>query len=44
MCGILVTTAAEDFERVDADATRSIYAEVSMSPARFGQLLADVAD
>jgi hypothetical protein len=43
MCGILVTTAVEDFERVDADVARAIYEEVSVSPSRFQQLTADLA-
>jgi hypothetical protein len=43
MCGILVTTGIEDFERVDAQVARSIYEEVSISPSRFKELAASLA-
>jgi uncharacterized protein DUF4922 len=43
MCGILVTTGVEDFERVDAQVARAIYEEVSISPSAFKQLTASVA-
>jgi hypothetical protein len=42
MCGVLVTTDVDDFERVDAQVARAIYEEVSISPARFEQLTAHV--
>jgi hypothetical protein len=43
MCGIVVTTDVEHFNRVDADAVHAIYNEVSIAPSRFEQLMANIA-
>ena len=42
MCGILVTTDPEHFARLDARAAQSIYEEVSISGARFADLVAKI--
>jgi hypothetical protein len=42
MCGVLVSTEAADFARIDADTARQIYDEVSVAQAAFEQLLADL--
>jgi len=39
MCGILVATEAEHFERIDADVARTIYQEVSIGDTDFAQLV-----
>jgi hypothetical protein len=44
MCGILITTGVEDFERIDTGVARAIYEEVSISPSRFKELAMSVAD
>lgn len=44
MCGVLVTTAVEDFERIGTEVARTIYEEVSISPTRFERLTGTVAD
>jgi hypothetical protein len=42
MSGILVTTAPEHFARIDAGIARTIYEEVSISRARFADLIASL--
>jgi hypothetical protein len=42
MCGILVATEAEHFERIDAKIARGIYQEVSISDTDFARLEAKV--
>ncbi len=42
MCGVLVATEAADFARIDAELARQIYDEVSIDPAAFERLLADL--
>jgi hypothetical protein len=41
MCGVLVTTEPEDFERIQAENARHIYEEVSMPALAFTRLVAD---
>jgi hypothetical protein len=43
MCGILVTTEAEDFARIDAKTAHRIYEEVSLPSLKVEQLLSEVA-
>jgi hypothetical protein len=38
MCGLLVTTHRDDFERIDAGIARAIYEEVSVQPDQFQHL------
>lgn len=42
MCGVLVTTDPDDFARMDAGTARSIYEEVTISPTRFADLIANL--
>lgn len=39
MCGVLVTTERDHFDRIDARTARAIYEEVSIATARFEQLI-----
>jgi hypothetical protein len=43
MCGILVATESEHFERIDADIALGIYQEVSIGDSEFERLVARVA-
>ncbi len=43
MCGILVATEAEHFERIDAKIARDIYQEVSISDADFERIASKIA-
>jgi hypothetical protein len=42
MCGVLVATEAEHFERIDADIARGIYQEVSIGDGDFERIAAKV--
>jgi hypothetical protein len=42
MCGILVTTEVDDFDRMDAATARAIYGEVSISGERFERLKSEL--
>jgi hypothetical protein len=43
MCGVLVTTESEHFERIDASIARAVYEEVSLSVDCFERLVAAIA-
>jgi uncharacterized protein DUF4922 len=43
MCGVLVTTEADHFDRLDAAIARAIYEEVSISNELFERVMAEVA-
>jgi hypothetical protein len=43
MCGILVATEPEHFDRVDANVARGIYEEVSIPSKLLDRLLAAIA-
>jgi hypothetical protein len=43
MCGVLVTTESDHFERIDAHLARAIYVEVSLAAESFKRLAAAIA-
>jgi hypothetical protein len=44
MCGILVTTEHEHYERLDAPTARTIYQEVSIDSLKFQKLAQNLED